>query len=118
MAEHESIIPTELQQEVFDLVHDRLGEIFGAGGSFRVTLGRATAEDAMFVDTVAETIAWQVAAALSAPAQPRSQHAADEEPRAEHEALWAHVERELVRRRHADDTAEQAGSLPTHIRAA
>ncbi len=105
MAEHESIIPSDLQQEVFDLVHDRLGELFGPGGSFRVSLGRATAEDAVFVDTVAETIAWQVAAALGATAQPRSQHAADEEPRSEHEELWAHVERELVRRRRADASA-------------
>jgi hypothetical protein len=114
MTGHSEVGPTDLQQDVFELVHDRLGELFGPGGSFRITLGRPTAEDALFVDTVAETIAWQVAAALGATATPRAQHAAEPDSAAdasadEHEQLWAHIEREvLLRRRQDDDTAAPA----------
>lgn len=102
-------MPTDLQQDVFELVHTRLGELFGPGGSFRITLGRPSAEDALFVDTVAETIAWQVAAALSPSREGRSQHAAEPDTgAAEPDQLWAHIESELLRRRQDDEVPAAA----------
>ena len=60
------------KQAVFELMSERLFELFGPGGSFRITLGRASADDAVFVSTVSDTIAWQVAASLVLePAAPR-----------------------------------------------
>lgn len=89
------------QQLVYDLMRERLLELFGPGGSFRVTLGRAAPDEGFFAATVADTVAWQVAAAVeSAGASaeaPRHEVAID--PQAEHEALWAHVEAELLIRR-------------------
>lgn len=89
------------QQLVFDLMRDRLMELFGPGGSFRVTLGRATTDEAFFASTVADTVAWEVAAAVetsgASAEAPRHEVAADAQ--AEHEALWAHVEAELLIRR-------------------
>lgn len=111
MSEHRATVPTDLQQDVFELVHDRLGELFGPGGSFRITLGRPTADDALFVDTVAETIAWQVAAALGAASATRAQHAAAADGDAdsdEHDELWAHIEREVLRRRQDGEQAVPA----------
>lgn len=114
MSEHHASVPTDLQQDVFELVHDRLGELFGPGGSFRITLGRPTADDALFVDTVAETIAWQVAAALGAGSTTHAQHAAEPDNTTdagaadEHDELWAHIEREVVRRRQDGETAVPA----------
>ena len=109
MSEHRATVPTDLQQDVFELVHDRLGELFGPGGSFRITLGRPTPDDALFVDTVAETIAWQVAAALGAASATRAQHAAaGDTTRDEHDELWAHIEHEVLRRRQDGDQAVPA----------
>jgi hypothetical protein len=111
-AAEKPVIPTVDQQAVFDLMHERLRELFGPGGSFRITLGRATADDAVFVDTVAETIAWQVAAAMepaadgAAERQRAAQHALRAEleiAQPEHEEIWAHIEAELLRQRTGDE---------------
>lgn len=89
------------QQLVYDIMRERLMELFGPGGSFRVTLGRATADEAFFASTVADTVAWQVAAAVEtgADASEAPRHEVEADPQAEHEALWAHVEAELLIRR-------------------
>ena len=89
-----------VQQLAYELMRSRLNDLFGPGGSFRITLGRATAEDALFVATVADTIAWDVAAALAEhKSVPR--RAADQLPAEEHEELWRHIEDELLKRRKA-----------------
>jgi hypothetical protein len=95
-----------VQQLVHDLMRERLNELFGPGGSFRVTLGRATQDDAIFVSTVADTIAWDVAAALDTALNERGERAnprraAQEMPADEHDEIWKHVEDELLRRRKA-----------------
>ena len=96
------------QQAVFDLMRERLVELFGPGGSFRITLGRPTADDAVFTETVAQTIAWSVASSLeSRPA--KSTHAAPTSMR-EHEELWREIEEQLLIRRTGDDALEV--SLP------
>ena len=83
-------------------------ELFGPGGSFRVTLGRATDDEGFFAETIAETVAWEVAASIAAPAKPASlaetlmgppqgpRHEVEADPQIEHEALWSHVEAELL----------------------
>jgi hypothetical protein len=90
-----------VQQLVHDLMRERLNELFGPGGSFRVTLGRATQDDAVFVSTVADTIAWDVAAALDEHERANPRRAADQLPAEEHEELWRHIEDELLKRRKA-----------------
>lgn len=87
------------QQLVYELMRERLTELFGPGGSFRVTLGRATADEGFFAATVADTVAWQVAAAVEGKAADAPRHEIETEPQAEHEALWSHVEAELLIRR-------------------
>ncbi|MEP6480647.1 MAG: hypothetical protein ABJA94_01425 [Rhodoglobus sp.] len=105
-------------QVVYDLMRQRLLELFGPGGSFRVSLGRATADEGFFAETIAETVAWEVAAAVEGKAAPvgaaaggsRSagilgadapapRHGVVADPQAAHEALWSHVEAELLIRR-------------------
>ncbi len=98
------VVPTVDQQAVFDLMKQRLFELFGPGGSFTVTLGRATAEDAVFVSTLAETVAWQVAAALEPTPRHEAQHSRVAEAQPEHEILWAHIEKELLRQRTGDES--------------
>lgn len=93
-------------------MRDRLNELFGPGGSFRITLGRATADDAVFVDTVADTVAWEVAHSLIAPTERAGRHEVARDPMAEHEALWRHIEQELLIRRTGDDALEV--TLPSH----
>jgi hypothetical protein len=95
--------PTDerVQQLVHDLMRERLNELFGPGGSFRVTLGRATQDDALFVSTVADTIAWDVAAALAEHDHATPRRAAQEMPADEHDEIWRHVEDELLKRRKA-----------------
>ncbi len=89
-----------VQQLAYELMRSRLNDLFGPGGSFRITLGRASADDALFVSTVADTIAWDVAAALDEhESTPR--RAADQMPAEEHEELWKHIEDELLKRRKA-----------------
>ncbi len=93
----------------------RLVDLFGPGGSFRITLGRPTSDDAVFVETVADTIAWDVATSIRqedgrAAHEPR--RLADQLPEDEHEAIWKYVEEELLRRRTDTDT------IPAFIHAA
>ncbi len=90
-----------VQQLVHDLMRERLNELFGPGGSFRVTLGRATEDDALFVSTVADTIAWDVAAALDEHERANPRRASQEMPADEHDEIWKHVEDELLKRRKA-----------------
>ena len=114
----------DTQDEIYELTREKLFALFGPGGSFRISLGRATAEDAVFVATVADTVAWAVAAELTPAAtteqseghgahvaeptsvqpQPvgRRVDVADPEE-AEYRRIWKHVEAELLRRRDADD---------------
>ncbi len=87
------------QQLVYDLMRERLLELFGPGGSFRVTLGRATVDEAYFAATVADTVAWQVAAAVEGKPAETPRHEVAVDPQAEHEKLWARVEAELLIRR-------------------
>ncbi|CAN5436786.1 hypothetical protein BH10ACT7_BH10ACT7_10480 [soil metagenome] len=96
------------QQAVYEVMRARLNELFGPGGSFRITLGRATLDDAVFTDTVADTVAWEVAGALenytaTSVAEPAGKHS-DPDPVAEHEALWRHIEEELLIRRTGPDS--------------
>jgi hypothetical protein len=105
---HAAVHPDErVQQLVHDLMRERLNELFGPGGSFRVTLGRATQDDALFVSTVADTIAWDVAAALDETVSAEEhRHAsprrlAEDIPSDEHDEIWRHVEDELLKRRKA-----------------
>ncbi|MDH6181614.1 hypothetical protein M2152_001796 [Microbacteriaceae bacterium SG_E_30_P1] len=87
------------QQAVFELLREQLFRMFGPGGSFRITLGRATADDTVFVETVADTIAWDVTASLTS-SHGEGSHAADPvTAQAAHEELWRHIERELLLRR-------------------
>ncbi len=102
------------QDAVFELMRTRLFELFGPGGSFRISLGRATADDAVFVSTVADTIAWAVAAELSpAHAEGRRIDLADPEE-AEYRRIWKHVEAEVLRRRNADDSIAVTGAVGSH----
>ena len=105
MAEHSVDAPD--QQAVYDLMRSRLFELFGPGGSFRITLGRPTADDAVFVSTVADTVAWDVASALAAPRAEPARRAADPAIlQAEHDELWRHVEEALLIRRTGPDSVE------------
>ena len=85
----------KVQELAYELMRERLYTLFGPGGSFRVTLGRATADEALFASTVADTAAWLVANSLEvdAPAEARR---AIENLAPEHEDIWAHVESELL----------------------
>ena len=85
-------------QLVYDLMRERLIELFGPGGSFRVTLGRATQDEALFAQTVAHTVAWEVAATVDSAGQISgpARHQVATDPQLEHEMLWAHVEAELL----------------------
>ena len=99
------------QQRVFDLMREHLFELFGPGGSFRITLGRATPDDAVFVSTVAHTIAWDVAESLGAERATPAKRAApviDTEPK--RDPIWEFVEQELVRRRTNEDALEVVGA--------
>jgi hypothetical protein len=94
-------IDERVQELVHELMRSRLNELFGPGGSFRVTLGRATADDALFVSTVADTIAWDVAAAIDEHEHATPRRLSEQLPAEEHEAIWKHVEDELLKRRKA-----------------
>lgn len=121
------------QQAVYDLMRERLFALFGPGGSFRVTLGRAGADDAVFVSTVADTIAWDVAAALEPTPEVDAPTAGAEAPADEHTApmtgrranpidpeeeeyrrIWKHVEAELLRRRNDEDSIDVSAEHSAH----
>jgi hypothetical protein len=89
------------QQAVYDLMRERLFELFGPGGSFRITLGRASTEDALFVSTVADTVAWDVASSLETV---ETAGAHRDEAAFEPDAVWKHIETELLSRRTSDDS--------------
>ena len=85
----------------------KLFEMFGPGGSFTISLNRATLDDAQFVSTVADTVAWQVASELTQPrAKPARRVAEPAVAQAEHEALWRHIESELDIRSTGPETIE------------
>ena len=87
---------TEVEQQlVFDLMRERLIDMFGPGGSFRITMGRPAADDEFFVATVADTIAHEVAVAFNPVRITEGRRVAKPTPMAEHEKLWKHIEREL-----------------------
>ncbi|MDP3208318.1 MAG: hypothetical protein Q8M65_04140 [Rhodoglobus sp.] len=105
------------KQAVFDLVSERLFELFGPGGSFRVTLGRAAADDAVFVSTVSDTIAWQVASSLVLETKASGSHATAQPEEAEHDHLWRHIEEELLAQRQASQSIP-VQSATAQVRAA
>jgi len=92
-------LPAPEQEAVYDLMRQRLYELFGPGGSFRVTLGRATPGEAVFASTVADTVAWDIASALGAQKATPARHETPRDPQAEHEELWSQIESELLIRR-------------------
>jgi hypothetical protein len=95
MSERHTAATEVEQQVVFDLLRGRLVDMFGPGGSFRITMGRPAADDAFFVATVADTIAHEVAAAFNPVRATEGRRVAATTPMAEHEKLWKHIEGEL-----------------------
>jgi len=96
-------------------MRDRLFALFGPGGSFRISLGRPGADDAVFVSTVADTIAWDVAAGLepgARAADESTEHASGrranplDPEEEEYRRIWKHVEAELLRRRNDEDSLD------------
>lgn len=98
---------SEAEQElVFDLVRERLFEMFGPGGSFRITLGRATADEAVFVSTVADTVAHHVTMAFAPERESAGRRVAAPTTIAEHEELWKEIEADLLVRRTGPDSVD------------
>jgi hypothetical protein len=94
------------QQLIFDLMRERLFEMFGPGGSFRITLGRASAEDAVFVSTVADTVAHHVATAFNPERASAGRRVAAATTMAEHDELWQQIEADLLVRRTGPDSVD------------
>jgi hypothetical protein len=94
------------QQLIFDLMRERLMEMFGPGGNFRVTVGTASVHDAVFVSTVADTIAHNVATAFNPGRSSEGRRVAAPTTMAEHEALWNKIESDLLVRRTGPDSVE------------
>lgn len=94
------------QQLIFDLMRERLFEMFGPGGSFRITLGRAPAEDAVFVSTVADTVAHHVATAFNPERESTGRRVAAATTMAEHDELWQEIEQTLLVRRTGPDSVD------------
>jgi hypothetical protein len=63
----------EVQKLVFDLVQTQLVSAFGADGMWTVSMKDRTAIDTFFSKTVAETLAWKIAAQLAEPKKSRHQ---------------------------------------------
>ncbi len=95
MSERHNAATEVEQQVVFDLMRERLIDMFGPGGSFRITMGRPAADDAFFVTTIADTIAHEVATAFNPVRVTEGRRVAATTPMAEHERLWQHIEGEL-----------------------
>ena len=95
MSERHTAAAEVEQQLVFDLMRERLIDMFGPGGSFRISMGRPAADDAFFVATIADTIAHEVAAAFNPVRVTEGRRIAETTPMAEHEKLWKHIEGEL-----------------------
>jgi hypothetical protein len=103
---HASAADDAEQQLVFDLMRQKLFELFGPGGSFRITLGRPTADDAVFVSTVADVIAQEVAGKFAAPREAPARRVAERTKLEEHEILWREIEAELRIRRTGPDSID------------
>ena len=106
MSERHTTSSEAEQQLVFDLMRDRLFEMFGPGGSFKITLGRATADDAVFVSTVADTIAHHVATAFNPVRESAGRRVAAPSTMAEHDDLWKQIETDLLVRRTGPDSVD------------
>ncbi len=65
----------EVQKLVFDLVRERLVEAFGPNGLWTVGMKGDHEDDEVFSETVAESLAWDVAGQLQSPAAPVSAEA-------------------------------------------
>lgn len=63
----------ELQRLVFDLVQSQLVAAFGADGMWTVTVKDRASVDSIFSATVADTLAWNIAAQLAVPKKSRHQ---------------------------------------------
>lgn len=63
----------EVQKLVFDLVQSQLVAAFGTDGMWTVSMKDRTAIDSFFSQTVAETLAWNIAAQLAVPKKSRHQ---------------------------------------------
>ena len=88
--------PSEAEQQVvFDLVQERLLELFGPGGSFSVTVGRARPEDGIFVSTISEMIAHDVATAFNPPTKETAGRRAARDAQVEHASVWERVDADL-----------------------
>jgi hypothetical protein len=103
---HVSAADDAEQQLVFDLMRQKLFDLFGPGGSFRITLGRATPDDAVFVSTVADVVAQEVASTFSTPREVPARRAAPTTKLEEHELLWREIEAELRIRRTGPDSID------------
>jgi len=94
-----AVLPEPEQEVVYDLMRKRLYELFGPGGSFRVTLSRATEGEAVFASTVADTVAWDIASALGVKRSVPARHETARDPQEEHDEMWSQIEAELLIRR-------------------
>jgi hypothetical protein len=57
-------VTIDLQKMVYDLALERANAMFGPGSSFAVTLRSGNEADAMFTETVIETLAWDISLGL------------------------------------------------------
>ena len=55
----------QLQQQVYELVRERLQHAFGAGGNWSVDLRSGSNQHTFFAETFAERLAWDVAARVT-----------------------------------------------------
>ena len=94
------------QQLIFDLLRERLLELFGPGGNFRVTVGSASVDDAVFISTVADRIAHNVATAFNPARSSEGRRVAAPTTMAEHDELWNKIESDLLVRRTGPDSVE------------
>jgi len=67
----------EVQQLVFDLVRERLVAAFGADGMWSVSTRGHQDVDNFFSETVAESLAWNIASQLAPPQQNRHEALAE-----------------------------------------
>jgi hypothetical protein len=67
----------EVQKLVFELVRERLASAFGPRGMWSVNMKDRDAVDAIFAETVSESLAWDVATQLAPPKKSRHQAAAE-----------------------------------------
>jgi hypothetical protein len=66
----------EVQKLVFELVRERLSAAFGANGMWTVEMKDRNAVDSIFSATVAEALAWDIAAQLAQPKKKNKKHQA------------------------------------------